>query len=92
LPHPLGALALDRLPARLQLRFRAGGESLPLPFGHKPLKNLLQELEIPPWQRARFPLVMAGRQLLAVAGCWLNPAVRAGPRTRRRAHLQFVSE
>jgi tRNA(Ile)-lysidine synthase len=90
--HPAGAIALERLPGRLQIRFRAGGERLELPFGHKALKNLLQELDIPPWQRARLPLVQAGGKLLAVADRWLHPSVRANARTRRRAHLRYRSE
>jgi tRNA(Ile)-lysidine synthase len=91
-PHPAGAVALDRLPGRLQIRFRSGGERLELPFGHKALKNLLQELDIPPWQRARLPLVQSGGKLLAVADCWLHPSLRATSRTRRRAHLRFAPE
>jgi tRNA(Ile)-lysidine synthase len=90
-PHPAGAVALDRLPGTLQLRFRAGGERLALPFGHKALKNLLQELDIPPWQRERLPLLQAGGKLVAVADRWLHPALRANSRTRRRAHLRFAS-
>ena len=88
-PHAAGALALDRLPSPLRIRFRTGGEGLASAAGHKPLKNLLQELDIAPWLRSRLPLLWHRGRLLAVADLWLHPALRANARTRRRAHLRF---
>ena len=55
----------------LTVRFRGGGERLK-PFGskqHRSLKNLLQEADIPPWERSRIPLLYHGDQLISVMGC-----------------------
>ena len=54
----------------LIVRFREGGERLK-PFGskqHRSLKNLLQEADIPPWERTRIPLLFNRDQLIAVLG------------------------
>ena len=58
----------------LIVRFREGGERL-RPFGskqHRSLKNLLQEADIPPWERTRIPLLFDHDQLIAVLGHWNN--------------------
>lgn len=50
----------------LTLRFRRGGERLLQADGHnQDLKTLFQTLGIPPWWRARVPLLYAGNKLLA---------------------------
>ncbi|MBI5460756.1 MAG: tRNA lysidine(34) synthetase TilS [Gammaproteobacteria bacterium] len=57
----------------LQVRFRQGGESLQ-PVGrreHHSLKHLFQEAGVPPWERARVPLIYRGDTLIAVAGYWV---------------------
>lgn len=59
---PCGRLLLDPAPATglpLQVRHRHGGEVLRLaPDGPgRPLRLLLQERAVPPWQRARWPVV-----------------------------------
>jgi tRNA(Ile)-lysidine synthase len=67
-------LARSKLPDRLQLGLRNGGESLRLP-GHahrRPLKKLLQEANVLPWWRDRLPLVFIGDALVAVADLWVN--------------------
>jgi tRNA(Ile)-lysidine synthase len=51
----------------LNLRLRGGGEMVSTPAGRRSLKKLLQEARIPPWWRARLPLLYRGEQLLAVA-------------------------
>jgi len=56
----------------LIVRFREGGERLK-PFGnkhHRSLKNLLQEADIPPWERIRIPLLFHNDQLISVLGYW----------------------
>lgn len=56
----------------LTVRFREGGERLK-PFGtkqHRSLKNLLQEADIPPWERTRIPLLYHNDQLISVLGYW----------------------
>ncbi len=56
----------------LIVRFRTGGERLK-PFGttqHRSLKNLLQEADIPPWERNRIPLLFHHDKLISVLGYW----------------------
>jgi tRNA(Ile)-lysidine synthase len=52
------------------LRLRVGGETLrPQPAAaRRTLKNLLQQHTVPPWQRARLPLLYCGEELVAVIG------------------------
>lgn len=75
-----GASAQARLAAPLQVRFRRGGESLRL-HGSGPsreLRDLLQEAGVPPWQRARLPLLFdADDRLLAVADIYLSDTATA---------------
>lgn len=65
LPLPTGdTLALDpprRFDALLRVHARQGGERLVLPgrSHHTELKQALQELGVPPWERARLPLLSA---------------------------------
>lgn len=54
------------------IRFRQGGERC-RPAGRREthaLKKLLQERGVPPWQRARMPLIYVDGQLAAVADLW----------------------
>jgi len=87
-----GPLALAKLPASLTVGLRSGGERLqPEPRGpRRPLKDLLREAGVLPWWRGRLPLVRAGGRIVAVADLWTDVAFRAGPRTRRRARLQWL--
>lgn len=75
-----GALPQARLATPLKVRFRRGGESLRL-SGDGPtreLRDLLQESGMPPWQRARLPLLFdADNRLLAVADLYLSEAASA---------------
>lgn len=54
----------------LTVRFRAGGERFHLAGRRhsQELKKLLQEAQIPPWQRNRLPLLYNQHKLLAVVG------------------------
>ena len=58
----------------LQVRFRQGGEVCRMPGDHgsKPLKTLLQDLAVPPWQRAGLPLIYLHDELIAVSSLWTN--------------------
>lgn len=72
-PGAPGRLGAAKLPARLTVRFRVGGETL-RPAGHAihhKLKKLLQASAILPWWRERLPLVYAGKQLVAVGDLWI---------------------
>lgn len=52
------------------LCLRRGGESLrPHPHAaRRTLKHLFQELQVPPWQRERLPLLYCGEKLVCVVG------------------------
>jgi len=86
LPLDLGTLRLSgasadaRLAQPLQVRFRRGGENLRL-AGHGPtreLRDLLQESGVPPWQRARLPLLFdADERLVAIADLFIGDAAAA---------------
>ena len=61
------------LPSDLSVRFRVGGERC-RPRGrkhHHALKKLFQEHGVPPWERARIPLIYSGERLVAVWGYWI---------------------
>ncbi|WP_163558094.1 tRNA lysidine(34) synthetase TilS [Halomonas sp. NO4] len=78
---PLGRVAVrlwrqDGGPARLRLAPRTGGERLRFgERGSRDLKRLLQELGVPPWERARLLVVWHGETTVAVLaparGAWL---------------------
>ncbi|NGY03546.1 tRNA lysidine(34) synthetase TilS [Solimonas terrae] len=73
LPAGLGELRLSRpSPLPLQVGFARGGERLKPAAGRhsRSLKQLCQEAGIPPWVRVRMPLLLAGDELLAIAGYW----------------------
>ena len=61
------------------VRYRQGGEECrPAPrAATRPLKKLLQEAGVPPWERERIPLIYVGGHLAAVAGYWVCAPYRA---------------
>jgi tRNA(Ile)-lysidine synthase len=69
--HGIGPEGQPAAPAvDLTIRWRRGSERL-APLGgahHRELRLLFQELGVPPWQRARMPLIHAGDRLLLVPG------------------------
>ena len=56
--------------APVTVRLRSGGERLQLhpQRPRRSLKNLLQESRIPPWERARLPLLFCGDELVWASG------------------------
>jgi len=70
----LCAAALETLPWRIVSR--RGGERLQLPgrAGSRALKKLLHAAGVPPWLRARIPLVEIGGTLAAVGDAWVDAA------------------
>lgn len=54
--------------SQIEVRFRQGGERLYLHKQTKPLKKLLQDWQIPPWQRDSIPLIYVNGQLACVVG------------------------
>lgn len=60
--------------ADVTVRFRCGGEKIPLPGrkGRHVLKNLFQEAGVPPWEREVMPLFYLDGQLAAVGDKWIS--------------------
>ncbi|HET9403666.1 MAG TPA: tRNA lysidine(34) synthetase TilS [Burkholderiales bacterium] len=73
-------ISLARLEGRaVTVRLRSGGERLQ-PDCRRPrrsLKNLLQELGMPPWRRERLPLIYCGERLVWAAGIGVDCAFQA---------------
>src|SRR3954471_4602908 len=72
-------IALEHKP--LSIRLRSGGERLQ-PDARRPrrtLKNLFQEAGIPPWERARLPLLSSGDELVWVPGLGIDARFQASP-------------
>ncbi|MEJ2345147.1 MAG: tRNA lysidine(34) synthetase TilS [Gammaproteobacteria bacterium] len=65
----------------MTVRFRQGGERYRPPGRQRSrsLKKRLQEYGVPPWQRARLPLVYIGDELAAVADLWVCAPFAAQP-------------
>lgn len=69
-----GGVAPGRGPLELRFRGAVGGALRARPVGRggsAPLKRLLQEARVPPWERDRLPLLFAGDALAAVPGLWV---------------------
>lgn len=56
--------------AGIQLRFRKGGEKIQLrgKSHHESLKKLMQQWQVPPWQRASIPLLYRDDELVGIVG------------------------
>lgn len=64
---------------QLTIHYRRGGETIQ-PVGriyHHSLKKLLQEKHVPPWLRNRIPLLYLNKDLVAVAGFWIDNSFHA---------------
>lgn len=82
-PDLHGDLDLAALPARLQVRFLDA---------HPPgraLRKLLQELEVPQWERGQLPLLCAADASvpLAIADLWLSRGLQSQLGSRRRGRI-----
>lgn len=86
-----GPLDLARLPPRLDVRERAGGEVLrPRAQGpRRTLKALLHAARVAPQERRHIPLLYAGDRLIAVADRWLDASVQAGADCRTRGRIAW---
>ena len=73
----------------LTVRMRMGGERFRYAGHLRTLKKMLQERGMPPWERARLPLLYAGPELVAVAGLWVATPFAAAP---EEAGLQVIVE
>jgi tRNA(Ile)-lysidine synthase len=88
---PHGDLDLARLPARLSVRGAAAAPEL----RGRSLRKLLQELQVPSWERERLPLLGPSRgaagELLAIGDLWLHERIRSGPKTKHRGRIVWRS-
>ncbi|HTA64550.1 MAG TPA: tRNA lysidine(34) synthetase TilS [Xanthomonadaceae bacterium] len=75
----------DRFDAALSVQARRGGERIRLPGRehHHALKHVLQDSDVPPWTRARMPLLFDGDgELLAAGDAIVSERMDAWLRTR----------
>ena len=75
------------------VRFREGGERI-RPMGRRhsrPLKKWLQEAGVPPWLRARIPLLYREDDLVAVGDLWISAAAGDGGDARPRSQVQWTN-
>jgi tRNA(Ile)-lysidine synthase len=66
---------------KLKIRNRQGGE-LFKPDSKRPtkkIKQLLQESDVPPWEREFFPMIFVGDELAAVPNFGIDQKYQAGP-------------
>ena len=84
-----GAIDLDRLPNKLEVRPRLGGERLrPGPRARmQALKKLVQAAKMSVETRARLPLLFSGDRLVAAGDRWIDASIAANVKSRRRARL-----
>ena len=77
--------------ASVTIRFRRGGERIH--DGRRrvgvALKKLLQESGIPPWQRARYPLIYVGERLVCVPGLAVDDRVGNGVENESRFRARW---
>ena len=84
LPGTLGRLEIKVVDSciietqQLRVTFRQGGEKIRLTGSnhHRTLKNLMQEWEIPPWQRNRIPIIYLEEEIVAVVGYYQTSWLR----------------
>lgn len=75
-PSSKGILREQWQNAKVEVRFRRGGEKIRLPGreGRHSLKNLFQEAGVPPWERDATPLIYLDDTLAAVGDKWIDSA------------------
>lgn len=88
---PNGPLDGDRLPDRLELRWRDGGERLQTEIDgpRRKLKEVLRVCGVLPWMRERVPLLYAGDALVAVADLAVAAEFQASTASRDRWRLEW---
>jgi len=69
-----GGLDLERVPATLSVRARAGGEVLKPAHraATRSVQHLCQDLGVLPWMRDAIPFICAGGDLLGIGDLWLD--------------------
>jgi len=88
-PDEHGPVDTGRLPERLTVRWRRGGERLrPRPGGpRRALKHLMQEARLSPRERARVPLIYGGEALLAAGDLWVDALLQPSEPAAQRARF-----
>ena len=83
--HDRDFIALDDFSGKLMLRAPTPGDRLqPLGMkGHRKLKEIFMDLEIPREQRAFYPLLASEKELLWVPGYGISEKVRVRPDSRK---------
>ncbi len=90
-----GPIDLDKLPSRIEVRPRQGGEKLrPGPRARMQLlKKLMQGARMTVEERARLPLLFAGEgpkaSLIAAGDRWIDASIAATVKSRRRGRLSW---
>lgn len=86
-------LPADWAEAGFSVRFRKGGERFrPIGRAHsRPLKKWLQEAGVPPWLRARIPLLYRKDTLVAVGDLWVANAAADQADDRSRWQVQWTN-
>lgn len=74
-----GGLSKEYKNKVFSVRFRQGGEKIqPTGRNHThSIKKLMQEANIPSWQRSRIPLIYLDEQLVCVCGYWVDKTFAA---------------
>ena len=68
LPSQLGELKmLEGQQQQLMVRFRREGDSMRWRSHQRTLKSIFRQLDIPPWQRGRIPLIIDDAVIIAIA-------------------------
>jgi tRNA(Ile)-lysidine synthase len=77
-------LSCEALERGAEVRLRRGGERLQVRAGgpRRALKDLLQEAQVPPWERGRLPLLYCGGELAWVARIGMDVRFAAPPGAR----------
>jgi tRNA(Ile)-lysidine synthase len=91
-----GPIDLDALPDMVEIRARAGGESLrPGPRARtQALKKLIQSAKISVETRESMPLLFSGKgaksRLICAGDRWIDASIAANDKSPRRARLQWT--
>jgi tRNA(Ile)-lysidine synthase len=91
-----GPIDLDALPGGVEIRPRAGGESLrPGPRARtQALKKLIQSAKMSVEARASLPLLFSGKgaksRLICAGDRWIDASIAANDKSLRRARLQWT--
>jgi len=89
-----GPIDLALLPQLLEIRARAGGETLrPGPRARtQALKKLIQAAKMSVEERAHLPLLFSGDRLIAAADRWIDASIAANDKSRRRGRLVWTRQ